>query len=181
MNDLPLSDGTVRLRRFTPRDAVVVQALVSDAAVADTTLNIPHPYPPGAAETWIATHDAAFESGAGAIFAVTARREGTLVGSISVTMDPTHRNGEIGYWIGRAFWGHGFATAALRLMVAYCFSRLDLHRVYAHHMARNPASGRVMEKAGLRREGRLREHIFKAGRPEDIVIHGRLRGDAGGV
>ena len=146
MDELPLADGTVLLRRFTRRDAPAVQALAGDPAVADTTLNIPHPYPPGAAETWIATHDAAFEQGTGVILAVTAQTVGTLVGSISVTMDPTHHHGEIGYWVGRPFWGHGLATAALRLMVAHCFSRLGLHRVYAHHMARNPASGRVMEK-----------------------------------
>lgn len=173
-----LSDGTVLLRRFTPGDAVMVQALASSAAIADTTLNIPHPYPPGAASAWIATHDAVFNDGTGAVFAVTSRAEGTLVGSIRVTLDTAHHHGEIGYWIGRPFWGHGFATAALRLLVAHCFSQLDLHRVYAHHMARNPASGRVMEKAGLRREGLLREHVFKAGRPEDIVIYGRLRADA---
>lgn len=181
MNDFPLSDALVLLRRFTPQDAPAVQAFAGDAAVASTTLNIPHPYPPGAAEAWIATHDAAFAQDTGAIFAVTARAQGTLVGSISVTLDPAHRHGEIGYWIGRPFWGHGFATAALHLLVEHCFSRLELHRVYAHHMARNPASGRVMEKAGLRREGFLRGHIFKDGRPEDIVIYGRLRTDPGGV
>ena len=165
------------LRRFISQDAPTVQALAGDAAVADTTLNIAHPYPPGAAAQWIATHDAEFEGKLGAIFAVTAQGIGTLVGAISVGMNAAHRHGEIGYWIGRPFWGRGYATAALRLLVAHCFSRLGLHRVFAHHMARNPASGRVMEKAGLRPEGTLREHILKASRYEDVVLYGLLRRD----
>ena len=163
------------LRRFTPQDAPTVQALAGDAAVADTTLNISHPYPPGAAAQWIATHDAEFEGKTGAVFAVTARGVGTLVGSISVGINSAHRHGEIGYWIGRPFWGHGYATAALRLLLAYCFSRLGLHRVFAHHMARNPASGRVMEKAGMHPEGTLREHVLKADVYEDVVLYGLLQ------
>ena len=163
------------LRRFTPQDAPTVQVLAGDAAVADTTLNIAHPYPPGAAAAWIATHDAEFEEKEGAVFAVTAQGAGALVGAISVGINPGHRHGEIGYWIGRPFWGHGYATGALRLVLAHCFSRLGLHRVFAHHMARNPASGRVMEKAGMQREGTLRQHVLKSGQYEDIVIYGLLR------
>ena len=170
-----MTDGLVRLRRFTVGDATDVQRLAGDAAVADTTLSIPHPYPPGAAEDWIVGHDAQFEAMTGAVFAVTKENGEVMVGSIGVHVDNEHRHGEIGYWIGQPFWGQGYASAALRLMTKYCFSSLGLHRVYAHHMARNPASGRVMQKAGLRREGLLREHIVKAGRHEDIVIYGLLR------
>ena len=177
-HDLQLADGTVLLRRFTPADAPTVQALAGDAAVADTTLNIIHPYPPGAAAQWIAAQDAVFEGKSGAVFAVVVQGPGPLVGAISVGIDPAHLHGEIGYWIGRPFWGHGYATAALRLLVAHCFSRLGLHRVYAHHMARNPASGRVMEKAGMRCEGTLREHVLKAGRYEDVVVYGLLRSES---
>ncbi len=170
-----MTEGRVRLRRFTMADAPAVQRFAGDAAVADTTLNIPHPYPPGAAEAWIAGHDNGFEDGTRAVFAVTAEDDGgALVGSIRVGVDQTHGHGEVGYWIGRPYWNRGYATAALRLLVAYCFSSLGLHRVFAHHLARNPASGRVMQKAGMRCEGTLRGHVSKAGRHEDIVIYGML-------
>ena len=173
-----LTDGRVCLRRFNARDAPVVHKLAGAAAVADTTLNIPHPYPPGAAETWIARHDAGFEAGTEVVFAVTVENGGAVVGAIGIRVDRAHGHGEIGYWIGQPFWGCGYATAALRLMSAYCFSVLNLHRMYAHHMARNPASGRVMQKASFQREGTLRGHIAKAGRYEDIVIYALLMNDS---
>jgi len=100
-----------------------------------------------------------------------------LAGCISIEVNRAHNNGEIGYWIGQLFWKQGYCTAALRLFLPYCFSKLDLHRVQAHHLARNPASGRVMEKAGLRREGFFREHILKSGKYEDIFFFGLLRSD----
>ena len=176
-----MTDGRVHLRRFTVRDAPAVQRFAGDPAVADTTLNIPHPYPPGAAETWIAGHDAGFEAGTAAVFAVTEENGGAMVGAIGVRVDRAHGHGEIGYWIGRPFWGCGYATAALRLMSAYCFTVLNLHRIYAHHMARNPASGRVMQKVGMRREGTLREHIVKTGVHEDAVLYGLLRSEFEGA
>jgi RimJ/RimL family protein N-acetyltransferase len=172
-----LANSIVVLRRFSPADGPGVQRLAGDPAVADTTLAIPHPYPDGAAEAWIATHEAQFADGTGAIFAIAAPEDGAVLGAIGVRIDPAHRHGEIGYWIGKPFWGRGYATAALRLFVECCFAQLDLHRVYAHHLVRNPASGLVMQKAGMRFEGRLREHICKAGRFEDIAFYGLLKGD----
>jgi len=167
----------VVLRRFTQEDASLVQSLAGDSAVADTTLNVPHPYPSGAAEQWIATHDAQFEQGTGAVFAITTQPDLKLVGCIGIRVERRHCHGEIGYWIGRAFWGHGYCTAALRLLLPYCFSQLDLHRVQSNHFARNPASGRVMQKAGMHREGILREHFLKSGKYEDVVLYGLLRSD----
>lgn len=177
VNEDQLTDELVSLRRFIQADAALVQALAGDPAVADTTLRIPHPYPDGAAEKWIATHDALFEQETGAVFAVTAQPNLVLVGCIGIDVDRTHNHGEIGYWIGPSFWGHGYGTAALRLFLRYCFSCLDLHRVHAHHLVRNPASGRVLQKAGMRHEGILREHILKAGRYEDTVLYGLLKSE----
>jgi ribosomal-protein-alanine N-acetyltransferase len=75
------------------------------------------------------------------------------------------------------FWGRVYCTAALRLFLRYCFSDLDLERVQARHFIRNPASGRVMEKAGMRREGTVRHHITKSGREEDLVVYSLSRRD----
>lgn len=180
MDEFALADGVVTLRRFTSSDAPTVQTLAGDPAIADTTLHVPHPYLPGEAERWIATHDAGFADGTGATFAVTMPDSG-LVGAIGIRIDAQHHNGEIGYWIGKPYWGRGFGTAALRLLIADGFSRFDLHRVCAHHLARNPASGRVMQKAGMKVEGRLREHVLKNGRFEDVILYGLLRSESPAV
>ncbi len=173
----PAPDPTslVTLRRLTPADAPALQILLSDRAIADTTLSIPHPYPEGGAAQWIAEKQAEFEQGTSAGFGIFARADGGLVGCIGVRIEREQERGEIGYWIGQPSWNRGYATAALRLFLGYCFSSLELHRVYAQHFARNPGSGRVLQKAGLQREGLLRGHVRKNGHAEDIVVYGLLR------
>lgn len=177
LDDDPLQGNQVRLRKFILADAPAVQALAGDPAIADTTLNVPHPYPDGAAEQWIASHESQFQQGTAAIYAIITLTDQALVGSIGVGIHSVHRRGQIGYWIGRPYWNRGYCTEALRLLLGDCFSRLNLHRVYASHFARNPASGRVMQKVGMQREGLQREHVWKDGRFEDSVLYGLLRSD----
>src|SRR5690606_33382850 len=157
----------------TLSDAPDVQRLAGDRAIADTTLNVPHPYPDGAAERWIATTDALFAHGEEARFAMTTVDDG-LVGSIGLRIVPAHRHAELGYWVGRPFWGRGYATEAAHLVAAYGFEQRGLHRLVAHHLTRNPASGRVLLKLGMRHEGRLREHVVKWDVFEDLEHYGVL-------
>jgi RimJ/RimL family protein N-acetyltransferase len=170
-----LETQRLTLRAFTRADAPIVQRLAGDRAIADTTLNIPHPYGNGVAESWIASHDALRAQGSRVTFAVVRRSDDVLVGAITLTLHPERHRAELGYWIGRPYWGNGFATEAARAIVAYGFAALGLHRVHASHLARNPASGRVMQKIGMTREGTLRSHVRKWGVFEDIVIYGILR------
>ncbi len=76
------------------------------------------------------------------------------------------------------YWGQGFATEASRAVVRFGLETLGLNRLYAHHMARNPASGRVLERIGMQREGVLRRRVRKWGRFEDVVIYALLREEA---
>jgi RimJ/RimL family protein N-acetyltransferase len=70
---------------------------------------------------------------------------------------------ELGYWLGRAFWGRGIVSAAVREITGYAFATLGLTRVYALPFAQNRGSIRVLEKAGYTREGRLRRSALKEG------------------
>lgn len=79
--------------------------------------------------------------------------------------------------MGVPYWGQGIATEAVAALIAQGFDTLDLNRIYATHFARNPASGRVMQKAGMVFEGILRQHLRKADRFEDLVRYGILRSD----
>lgn len=152
-----------------------MQRLAGDPAIADTTLHIPHPYPDGAAESWINTHQERWESGLGVIYAITLRSTSELVGAISVLgVSQQNRHGEMGYWIGARYWNQGYCTEAARALIRFSFDTLGLHRVFAHHLARNPASGRVMAKAGMRYEGTLREHTRKNDVFEDLPLYGIL-------
>jgi len=167
------------LRPFTLVDANRVQRLAGDAAIADTTLNIPHPYEDGMAEEWIESHPQQFAEGRAATFAVVLKGAGPglLVGAVGLEITPRFSRGEIGYWIGREYWGQGYCTEAARAVLRYAFEERGLHKVTGSHFARNPASGRVMEKIGMTREGYLREHVRKGDRYEDLVVWGILRSD----
>ena len=170
-----LETPRVALRRFQKGDAADVQRLAGAFEVADTTLQIPHPYPDGAAEAWIATHEASFEGGTGASFAITLKASGELAGAISLMSIEAGHQAELGYWIGVPYWGQGLCTEAGQAMVDYACTELGLDRVHASHFSRNPASGRVLEKLGFRHEGTRRGHVRKWGKLEDLEIYGLLR------
>lgn len=169
-----LTTDRLVLRPFTPDDAPAVHAHLADHEVAATTARIPHPYPPGAAEEWIATHAPRREAGEAVILAITLRESGALVGSIEMRLVAAHRNADVGYWVGRTHWGRGYATEAADALVRWGFATLGLHRVHAAHLTRNPASGRVLQKIGMRHEGRLRKHFLKSGVLEDLDVYGML-------
>ena len=162
------------LRPFAPSDAADVQRLAGEWEIADTTLNIPHPYEDGMAEEWIATHESRFDEGKLCNFAVTLRDSDELVGAMGLVITPRFDHAELGYWIGKPYWGKGFCTEAARAVVEYGFTHLGLHRIHASHMARNPASGRVMRNIGMKPEGVLQGHVKKWDKYEDLVLYGIL-------
>lgn len=166
------------LRPFVIQDATTVQQLAGDYRVAASTLQIPHPYPDGAAEIWINSHPSLWEVGHSVTFAITDLRSSVLYGAIGLIIDaPEHQRAEMGYWIGVPYWGQGYCTEAAQALLNFAFSTLALNRVYAYHFVSNPASGHVLQKAGLQPEGCLRQHIFKWGIPQDVLLYGIVRQD----
>lgn len=172
---LPRLDTTrLVLRPFRLADAAEVQRLAGAREIADTTLTVPHPYPDGAAEEWINTHPAAWTERTAAVLAVTTRESGALVGAVGLALTMADRRGELGYWIGMPWWNRGYATEAGQALLDFGFATLGLHRIMARHLARNPASGRVMQKLGMVQEGVLRHHVLKWGVFEDLVVYAVL-------
>jgi len=170
-----LETARLALRPFVVADAQAVQRLAGDRAVADTTERIPHPYKDGMAEAWIATHAQRFAERQECTFAIVLRESSEVIGSIGLTLSMAHQRGELGYWIGKPFWGHGYCTEAAKAILTYGFSTLGLHRIQGRHLTRNPASGRVMLKIGLQHEGHMRDYVRKWDLFEDVDIYGILR------
>lgn len=175
-----LETARLRLRPFEIADAPSIQRLAGDPAIADTTRNIPHPYPDGAAEAFIRSGWDAAARGLGYPYAVVERDSGDLVASVGLRIDPDDRRGELGYWVGRPYWGRGYATEAAATLLRFSFLDLGLNRVFATALSRNPASARVLDKIGLRFEGTLRQHVVKHGVPEDLAMYGLVRADYSG-
>lgn len=163
------------LRRPALSDAKVIQQLAGAREIAQWTLTMPHPYPDGAAEAWIARHEDDLQQDRAVHFAIAPLDERALVGMLSLSLSLQHDRAEMGYWIGVPYWGRGYCTEAAAAVLGYGFETLGLHRVYANHFAGNTASGRVMQKIGLKYEGTLRQHVKKWGQYLDMVSYGLTR------
>ena len=174
-HSFPLTTERLLLRGFRPVDAPAVQLLAGDRAVADTTRVVPYPYLDGMAEAWIASHQPPGPENSSIELAIELRKDGTLIGAISlVEINRTDSRAEMGYWIGKPFWGEGYCTEAAAELLRYAFEQLCLNRVCARSLTRNPASARVLEKIGMTREGCLRQHNRKWETFEDVTTHGVL-------
>lgn len=173
------------LRPFQRTDVEDVHRICSLKEIAANTRTIPHPYPIEMAKEWVETQPVHWSQGKGAVFAVCLKEgkegvaEGRLIGAVGLMISEQDQNAEIGYWMDQPFWGQGYCSEATREVVRFGLVDLGLYRIHAHFMTRNPASGRVMEKAGMRREGLLRGHVRKWGVFEDIVFYGILKSDLG--
>jgi ribosomal-protein-alanine N-acetyltransferase len=164
------------LRPFEMADAPTVQALASAWEIADTTLNIPHPYPDDGAASWISTHPSNIDKGQ-YTFAMVRKQDNGLVGSMGIGANPRHNKAELGYWVGVPYWNLGYASEAARRIIEWGFRELMLNRIYARYLTRNPASARVMQKAGLKYEGTFKQDVLKWGVYEDLGQYGLVRAE----
>jgi RimJ/RimL family protein N-acetyltransferase len=164
------------LRAHELDDAPAMWRLINTREVALNTLRIPYPYPEEEAARWIGAREQREKEG-DHVFAIVLRNSNELVGSIGLHLKDANDSAEIGYWIGMPYWGCGYATEAAGAMVRYGFEKYPLNRIYAMHFGRNPASGRVLQKIGMRHEGTLRQHIKKWDEYVDLECYGILRSD----
>jgi RimJ/RimL family protein N-acetyltransferase len=105
-----------------------------------------------------------------------ANRE--LVGTCTLAyLDPINRRAELGFALGRAFWGRGYIVAALPAVIEFAFCQMGLHRIFADTDPRNSPAIRALERQGFRREGVMREHYLVQGEPQDAVVYGLLRSE----
>jgi 8-oxo-dGTP diphosphatase len=140
--------GSLRLEPVGMEHAARVQQLASDPEVQATT-RLPEPYPPDGARQFITATTLRRAAGEEYAFAIVDDADG-LVGMCGLS-DIAREAGraELGYWIGRPYWGRGYASAAVAQLVRTAFDALGLVELEAHALADNAASRRVLEKAGF--------------------------------
>jgi RimJ/RimL family protein N-acetyltransferase len=166
---LHLDCGCCVVRSWRPGDEDTLARHADDRGVwLNLRDHFPHPYTRADAERWVR-----FASGQDPETAFAIDHGGQPVGGIGVELhgDIERCSGEVGYWLGRAFWGRGLATAAVRAFTAYALRQYALTRVYALPFAGNAASVRVLQKAGFRFEGRLRRAAVKDGVVRDLAVY----------
>lgn len=175
---LPTRSGRFVLRPFTLDDAPDVYEHLADPRIAATT-TVRYPYPEGAAEGWIASHGPAAEAGTDVTWAIATTEDNRAIGAIAIHLAQEHRRAEIGYWLATPFWGQGVMTDAAQTVVAWGFETLGLHRIQATCLSHNAGSYRVMEKAGMVREGILRGYALRNGDFADIAMYAIVAGREG--
>lgn len=170
---LPIPTEGLILRRFTPADVPDLLAFVAHPSVVRATPEI------GTTEAEVRAYVdrqralQPFERDQCFDLAIERRADGRVIGLLSLICGD-HRQAAIGWGLGFEHRGQGHATEAAQALLAYGFTELDLHRIYAKTSSRNPGSYRVMERLGMRREAELREAAFQDGAWVDVLIYGRL-------
>lgn len=155
-----LTTDRLTLRPLRQDDAARLATLAGDFEVARMVTSIPHPNPVVATEGWILMLEGREALGLDRVYAVETEADG-LIGCVGGHAKEAGADPELGYWIGRPFWGHGFATEAARAVVDHLF-RLGYERVQSAHFVDNPASARVLEKAGFQPTGETRSRFSMA-------------------
>ena len=171
------------LRAWRASDAAAMHRLVNDWEVVKTLARVPFPYPADLADEWIASTLARISAGESYDLAIVGEENGAelLVGAIGLTLNRAQREAELGYWVGRKYWGHGVAPEACRRLLDWAFATLDLDRVVASALEDNQRSAAVLQRLGLREAGHgTREFLCRggmmpvrlfAGTREDLTVH----------
>ena len=172
-----LETARLLLRPLRRQDATDIFSYASDPEVARYVLWEPHR---SVADTraYIRYIRGLYRRGLPASWAVTLRESGRVIGTIGfMWYSDQNASAEVGYSFARDCWNLGYATEALQAVIRSVFASLSVNRLEAQHDLRNPASGRVMEKCGMQREGILRRRILNKGEFIDTVLFAILRSD----
>lgn len=177
MEDFRLYSKNFILRPFKAEDAERVAELCNDKTISDNTFLLPYPYRLTDAVEWIDYLQKSWDLDRQITLAICRKDDQELIGCISLDLSQVHRRATIGYWLGSAYRNQGIMTECLMRIMTYVFDERSYNKVYGEHYAHNPASGKVMEKAGLKYEGTLKGHYKKGDAYIDLVCYGLTKDD----
>jgi [ribosomal protein S5]-alanine N-acetyltransferase len=158
------------LRKFELSDAAGLFKVANDPLVTVYLAWEPHESEQQSLD-FIQSFINGYASGDCGHWAIVRKADNTFLGMLTLRPGVSQPRGEVGYWIGSPYWKQGYMTEALTGFIDLCFKQLGLHRIQACHFTENPASGKVMEKAGMRYEGLLHHYIFNKGGYHDAKLY----------
>jgi ribosomal-protein-alanine N-acetyltransferase len=168
------------LRQIQPQDKQALFAILSDAEVT-RYLGVHTLHSPEEVEALLPLFDLPYQTHSGIRWAIAPKSgpdAGQLIGTCGFhRWKRDHFRAEIGYELGRAYWGQDIMRAALENILDFGFSNMDLNRVEAEVWSQNGRSARFLEKLGFTREGLLRQAEFAGGAFQDVLIYAILKGD----
>lgn len=176
--DMPcLETPRLRLRKLSMRDAQDIYDYSRDPEVARYVLWEAQRNP-SEARSYVRYMLRKYRMGEPASWGIELKAERRVVGTIGfMWIQRENAAAEVGYSLSRAHWNRGIMTEALNAVLEYGFRGMNLNRIEAQHETGNPASGAVMRKCGMRREGLLRQRLLNKGKFVDVELYAILRSD----
>lgn len=172
-----LDTPRLSLRKMQMRDAADIYAWASDPLVSRYVLWDSHKSIADS-RNYIRYIRRLYRQGLPSSWAMVLKETGGVIGTVGfMWYSSVNQSAEVGYSMSRSYWNRGLMTEALSAVLAFGFDRLGLHRVEAQFDVRNPASGKVMEKCGMRCEGVLRDRIRNKGEFIDVALYSMLPQD----
>lgn len=171
---LPVGHG-IALTELRRADRTSLADRLNDREIYDRLLLVPYPYSLADADRFLdIAEEATAKQGEPIHFAI-RDRQGELIGGLGFQSLTLGHSTEIGYWLGRPFWGQGIMTDVVRVAVEHAFTRWNVVRIAAHVHDFNQASARVLEKNGFQCEGLLRKRVRKNGQFLDSRLYALVR------
>ena len=162
------------LRPFKRGDEASLAENINNKKIYRNTLLIPYPYTLKDAKEWIAKNLKNLKKEKATMVNFVIDIRGEVAGSVGFSKIEGHK-AEIGYWLGKKYWGQGIMTEAVKLATKFGFEKLKLKRIYAYVFPWNKASMRVLEKAGYKLEGVLKKHVEKDNKFVDDYLFAKVR------
>lgn len=169
MNPPELRTERLLLRPLAPADAQALHRLVNDYSVAGNLARVPFPYPEGLAQDWIASTHAQMARGEAFDLAI-SDAQGALMGCVGLTVKRGASEAELGYWLGRRFWGKGYGREAAKALARWGFDVLGLDRIVASALTDNIASQKVLRDIGFQPLGEGTAHFMSRNRHMPVYL-----------
>jgi len=157
MKELTTKQATLETERLILRplcdnDALNLSRVANDWNVAKFLSSMPHPFTLEVAKNFIQDSNKSYLENENIVFAIVKKNSNEIIGIIELDLNSKDNHATASYWIGKDYWDRGYTTEALEEIVRFGFEDLNIHRITSHHFHNNPASGKVMQKVGLKLE-----------------------------
>lgn len=180
----PLRTDRLTIRPLRAEDAAELHRLVNDWEVAKTLARVPFPYPRDLADEWIASTHARIAAGSAWHLAVvgveqagTPEEKEVLVGCVGLTLDADGKAAELGYWIGRRFWGHGVGPEAAGRVARWALANLPVEKLLASALVNNARSQAVLRRIGFREASAGERDFLSLKGPQPVLLFEMTRAD----
>jgi len=170
-------ETVIILRPLVQEYAPIIAEYCNNYNIFKSTLSLPYPYTLEHAESWIATAQENVRGEKSFEFAIIEPTSGEVVGAVGLSYHKENRKGELGYWIAEQYWGKSYGTAAAEAMLKFAFQEKNYHKVFGRFLINNPASGRIMQKIGMKEVGVFVDDVYKEDKFETVHYYEILQSE----